>query len=107
MSNKKLVSLAFILLGSKVFCFSQILTREDSLSAGVVASEKATVLSGYGQAKYQYDFKYQTAVANLDRAVLFIGHKFNSKITFQNWKLKMQKLQEVMRAVKLHLSNCF
>ena len=82
MSNKKLVSLAFILLGSKVFCFSQILTREDSLSAGVVASEKATVLSGYGQAKYQYDFKYQTAVANLDRAVLFIGHKFNDKITF-------------------------
>ena len=61
---------------------AQILTKEDSLAAGLVARNTATVISGYGNLKYQHDFNNNVARANLDRVVLFIGHKFNNRISF-------------------------
>ena len=61
---------------------AQVLTHEDSLAAGLITSEKATVLSGYGEAKYEYDLRYRTASVNVTRAVMFMGHKFNDKISF-------------------------
>jgi hypothetical protein len=74
------------LLISIAFCFSlslssQVLTREDSLNAGLVASDRSTVISGYGEAKVTYDLKDRTGEANLTRNVLFVGHKFNDKIS--------------------------
>ena len=57
-----------------------MLTNEDSLNAGFDKSK--TVLSGYGSAFYQRNSKLQTASINLERAVLFVGHQFNSKISF-------------------------
>ena len=57
-----------------------LITNEDSLNAG--ASKSKTVLSGYGSALYRRDFNAQTSVMNLERAVLFVGHQFNSKIAF-------------------------
>lgn len=57
-----------------------ILTNEDSLNAGV--SKSKTVLSGYGSTFYQRNSNEKTASLNLERAVLFVGHQFNSKITF-------------------------
>jgi hypothetical protein len=68
-----------------IHCFTsqaQVLTSEDSLAAGITKNDRSTVLSGYGEAKYQYDTRYQVAEANLTRAVLFIGHRFNQKISF-------------------------
>ena len=59
----------------------QILTNEDSLNSGGV-SHKRTVISGYGSALYQRDFHWQRSRATLERAVLFIGHQFNSRIAF-------------------------
>ena len=41
-----------------------------------------TPIGGYGEVRYTYDFKNKTAETNLDRAVLFVGHKFNNKISF-------------------------
>lgn len=61
---------------------SQVITREDSLNAGLVAKNAPTVISGYGQAKVEYDLKNRTGVANLTRNVLFIGHRFSNKISF-------------------------
>lgn len=58
----------------------QMLTNEDSLNSGIAKAK--TVISGYGSAFYQRDFYNETATAGLDRAVLFIGHQFNSRITF-------------------------
>lgn len=55
-------------------------TGEDSLTAGT--SKNKTVISGYGSAFYQRDFNEQMAHATLERAVLFVGHQFNSKISF-------------------------
>lgn len=57
-----------------------MLTNEDSLTAGFDKSK--TVLSGYGSAFYQRNSTLQTASLNLERAVLFVGHQFNSKISF-------------------------
>lgn len=58
----------------------QLITYEDSLNNGLNAGK--TVISGYGSAAYQRNFDYQTATINLERAVLFVGHQFNSKISF-------------------------
>lgn len=57
-----------------------ILTNEDSLNAGV--NRNRTVISGYGSAFYQRDNNLHVAKATLERAVLFVGHQFNSKISF-------------------------
>lgn len=73
---------ATVVLFSSLNASSQVLTNEDSLASGLITSEKATVISGYGQAKYQNDFRKKTATVNLTRAILFLGHKFNDKISF-------------------------
>lgn len=56
-------------------------TGEDSLNSGLSAHAK-TVISGYGDVSYQRDFNEKTATVNLNRAVLFVGHQFSSKIAF-------------------------
>ena len=60
-------------------CNAQVLTGEDSLYAGLVSREQATILSGYGEARYSLDTK--SAETSLSRVVLFVGHKFNKKIS--------------------------
>jgi hypothetical protein len=70
----------YLLLSNTVF--SQIITKEDSLSAGLVRAASPTVLSGYGEAKVEYDLRMRTGMANLTRNVIFIGHRFSDKITF-------------------------
>lgn len=60
---------------------SQVLTREDSLNAGLIRKNSATLISSYGEAKVSYDLIYKTGEANLTRNVIFIGHKFNNKIS--------------------------
>ena len=71
-----------ILLVTSTLAFSQVLTHEDSLAAGLIRNNNTTVISGYGQVKVEYDVKYKTATANLTRNVLFLGHKFNNRIYF-------------------------
>ncbi|MEO6903461.1 MAG: hypothetical protein ABI315_09915 [Bacteroidia bacterium] len=61
---------------------AQILTKEDSLNAGLIKSPNTTVISGYGSVKYKYQTREKIAHANLDRVVLFLGHKFSNKISF-------------------------
>lgn len=60
---------------------AQVLTQEDSLYAGLISKEQATVISGYGEARYSINTKHRTAEASLSRIVLFVGHKFNNKIS--------------------------
>ncbi len=64
------------------FSFGQILTKEDSLNAGLVKSNSTTVVSGYGNFRYSNNITKGTASVNLDRLVVFIGHKFTNKISF-------------------------
>ncbi len=74
--------LVFALLAASARCFGQVFTREDSLHAGLVRTNNQTVISGYGQAKVEYDLRQGTGVANLTRNVLFLGHRFTSRIYF-------------------------
>lgn len=60
---------------------AQVLTPEDSLAAGLVAASSRTVFSGYGEARAGLDLKQKDAEANLERVVLFVGHKFNKNIS--------------------------
>ncbi len=59
---------------------AQILTKEDSLSAGLTPSGKNTVLSGYGEIKVQYDNSLKVGNANLTRFITFFGHRFSKNI---------------------------
>jgi hypothetical protein len=79
MQNKLLLLLSSLLICSGLH--AQVLTREDSLSAGLIAKDNQTVISGYGEAVYSQNFTNQTATASLRRAVLFVGHRFSSKIS--------------------------
>ena len=74
--------LILLIVSSLHGVMAQVLTREDSLSAGLIRSNNTTVLSGYGQIKAEYDFRLKTATANLTRNVLFVGHKFSNRIYF-------------------------
>lgn len=73
-----------ITLSTVFFCvssYAQVLTGEDSLYAGLVSKEQSTIISGYGEAKYSLDTRRKNAEASLNRVVLFVGHKFNNKIS--------------------------
>lgn len=75
------LSIALVVLLANTLC-AQVLTQEDSLNAGLVRSDRPTVLSGYGEVKVNYDQQLGTGTANLTRNVLFLGHRFSDRITF-------------------------
>lgn len=78
--KKSLLLLLFALCVGVIH--AQILTREDSLAAGLVTTNATTVLSGYGSVQYKYDVNWKTSNATVDRVIIFLGHKFNNKISF-------------------------
>ncbi len=77
---KKLFLLSLIILSS-VSLSAQFLNREDSMTAGLNPSSHNVILSGYGEAKYSYNANLETANINLTRAVIFVGYRFNNKIS--------------------------
>ena len=56
----------------------QVISNEDSL---LNHNDNQTVISGYGSAYYQHNKNTGLAAMNLERAVIFVGHKFNNKIS--------------------------
>ncbi len=78
--NKIFISSSLLLLA--LTSRAQIMTREDSLRAGLEMPGSNTIIAGYGEVKAEYDVRQQTARANLTRAVLFVGHRFSNKISF-------------------------
>lgn len=73
---------------------AQVLTREDSLNAGLIARNQATIISAYGDAKVEYDLRNKTGTANLTRNVLFLGHRFNNRISlFSELELEDAKVE--------------
>ncbi|MFN8277621.1 MAG: hypothetical protein U0T84_09065 [Chitinophagales bacterium] len=61
---------------------NQFLTAEDSLAASTANIGRKTYLGSYGEAKYQYNFTQGSGQATLQRLVLFVGHRFNKRISF-------------------------
>lgn len=71
-----------LMIASCLSLQAQVITREDSLNAGLTPKNNPTVISGYGQAKVQYDLRFQTGTASLTRNVIFLGHRFSNRISF-------------------------
>lgn len=74
--------LAALLLFTVLSVKGQVLTREDSLSAGLIATNATTVISGYGNFRYHNNLTLGSAAVSVERVVLFVGHKFNKRISF-------------------------
>lgn len=74
------LSLAFLFITSALFAQTKpLVTAEDSLNNGF--SKSTTTIGGYGNAFYQRNNFLGTSRLNLERLVLFTGHKFNDKIS--------------------------
>lgn len=78
----RIISLSGLLILSSQLLTAQNLSYEDSLQKRLFQDEKKTIISGYGEAKFNYDLRYKTGAANFTRLVVFVGHKFNEKISF-------------------------
>jgi len=72
--------ISFSLLSTSVLAQKPATTSEDSLNNN--SSKSATTIGGYGNAFYQHNSSLKTSKINLERFVLFTGHKFNDKISF-------------------------
>lgn len=87
---------------------AQVLTREDSLSAGLTPKSNPTVISGYGQAQVTYDLRLKTGFANLTRNVVFIGHRFSDKISlFSELELENAKVAAGSPSGEISLEQLF
>ena len=69
----------FTLFSTSVLAQKTTVTSEDSLNNNL--SKSATTIGGYGDAFYQNNSRLQTSRLDLERFVLFTGHKFNDKIS--------------------------
>jgi hypothetical protein len=73
------LSAAFLLAAGSVFAQKALVTSEDSLNNGL--SKSSTTIGGYGNAFYSRNQYLGTSRIDLERFVLFTGHKFNDKIS--------------------------
>jgi hypothetical protein len=76
-----LASICFI-SASGAHAQSEVNDVQHSLSKDSASFLSKTFINGYGNAFYQRDFDAETSKVNLERFVLFVGHRFNSKISF-------------------------
>src|ERR1700744_1529482 len=81
--QNRLFTLALILLFPAASAFAQKTnaTSEDSLINNL-SKNTATTIGGYGNAFYQRNNNLGTATVDLQRFVLFAGHKFSDQISF-------------------------
>ena len=68
-----------VLISTSVFAQQKVVTSEDSLTNNL--SKSSTSIGGYGNAFYQHNSAQQNSRLDLERFVLFTGHKFNDKIS--------------------------
>lgn len=74
------LSIFFTLISTTLLAQKTInVTSEDSLNNNL--SKNATTIGGYGDAFYQHNSRLETAKMDLERFVVFTGHKFNDKIS--------------------------
>ncbi len=57
-------------------------TAEDKLQNDSISKQSTTTIGGYGNAFYQRNFNQKVSTVDLERFVLFTGHKFSKKISF-------------------------
>ncbi|MDZ4758645.1 MAG: hypothetical protein SGJ10_11000 [Bacteroidota bacterium] len=87
----------------------QIITHEDSLAAGLqLRGNRATAISGYGEVLYTHDINNKLGLANLRRNVLFVGNRFNEKLSFfSELELENAKVEGGKASGEISLEQCF
>ena len=70
----------FLVFSCSMLAFLSSSANSDSTATD--AAERATTVGGYGNAFYRYNSNEEQARINLERFVLFLGHKFNDKFSF-------------------------
>lgn len=80
MMQAKNFTLSILLLFISASVFAQQ-TSEDSINNNSL-SKSSTTIGGYGNAFYQRNNNLGTSKIDLERFVLFTGHKFNDKVSF-------------------------
>jgi len=74
------LSIVFLLIAGTLFAQRTApVTSEDSLNNNI--SKSSTTIGGYGNAFYQRNNNLGTSKLDLERFVIFTGHKFNDKIS--------------------------
>lgn len=102
-----LFTAAALLFGQKPLA-AQVLTREDSLNAGLVRKDGATLISGYGEAKVNYDLRYGSGRASLTRNILFVGHRFSRRIyLFSEMELANARVEAGNAAGEISMEQLF
>jgi hypothetical protein len=67
-----------------------------------------TTLGGYGNILYQRDFNMETATINLERFVLFVGHKFSDKVSFfSELEVEDAKVEGGEEGGEVSLEQCY
>lgn len=79
---KKLLTFCFLLTAAGLMAQQSGGTKEDSLQSGFKAFLKGTTIGGYGNIFYQRDFNRKYSEGNLERFVIFLGHRFSKNISF-------------------------
>jgi hypothetical protein len=98
-----------ILVALKSQVSSQIITHEDSLAAGLqIKGNRATAISGYGEIVYNQDFKTKTGKTDLRRNILFLGYRYNDKLTFfSEMELEHAKVESGAPSGEISMEQCF
>ncbi len=104
----RILILAFFIIYSTFTIAQPGLTAEDRMVSDTTNSLSRTSIGGYGNAFYQRNFNEENAVINLERFVLFFGHKFNSKISFfSELELEDAKIEGGEEGGELALEQCY
>jgi hypothetical protein len=75
----KYILFSILFIATTPTTYGQVNTAEDSMVSGKSSS---TYIGGYGNYYYQYNSNLEKSEINLERTVLFIGHKFSEHFSF-------------------------
>lgn len=82
--------------------------HKDSSSSGLSDFLARTSLGGYGNAFYQHDVNFKESTVNLERFVLFVGHKFSRNISlFTELELEDAKVEGGDEGGEIALEQCY
>ncbi|MCX6189792.1 MAG: hypothetical protein NTW54_09380 [Bacteroidetes bacterium] len=86
----------------------EVYTAEDSVALNSDTASMSTTLGGYGNAYYQRNLNQKYSKVNFERFVLFMGHKFNKKISlFSELEVEDAKISGAEEGGELALEQCY
>ena len=108
MNKKLLLITVFILTFTGIAKSQHDNTSENAMHKDTTSFLSRTSLGGYGNARYVRDFNEKHSIINLDRFVLFLGHKFSKKISlFTELEFEDAKVSGGEEGGEVALEQCY